>query len=104
MEVTLADQRVVFRPWRPTAGRVFSEVYAFDSETTLINEDSPWITPAYVIGAALNGQHGVFIPRNFVKAFFRAHRDIPVAMHNASFDLAVVQVLCGDWDLSLIHI
>lgn len=115
MIVSFGDNKFAFHPWQPEMGRVFAKGYSFDSETTLIDEQRPWISPAYVIGAAFGGKGGYFITRNHAGAFFKAHHDVPVVMHNAPFDLAIINVLAPTldiyswvdrnrvWDTQLLH-
>lgn len=98
-----------FEPWRPEQGHVFSNGFAFDSETTRIDEKHPWITPAYVFGAAFDGNRGFFLTRANTSEFFRVHANLPIAMHNAPFDLAVLGTLdpglgVYDWvENNLVH-
>ena len=99
MIVKFAEQSYAFGPWRPEMGRVFAAGYAFDSETALIDQERPWLTPPLVIGAAFGGDAGYFIPREQIAAFFDAHREVPVAMHNAPFDLAVIHLLAPSLDI-----
>ncbi len=99
MNVGFADQSYPFRPWQPSLGRVFAAGYAFDSETALIDQERPWLTPPLVIGAAFGGDAGYFISREQIDAFFDAHREVPVAMHNAPFDLAVIHLLAPALDI-----
>jgi hypothetical protein len=106
---------VSFVPWRPELGRVFLGTYALDCETTLIDDDSRWLTPAYVLGAACDGQRGYFIQRQHVAAFLEAHVGVPVIFHNAPFDLAVLKLVAPQvdpyeavdrnqvWDIQLLH-
>lgn len=121
MKVIFGNQSYCFRPWKPELGKVFSHGFSFDSETTLIDNERPWIAPAYVIGAAYgitadSGRaEGYFIRRNDVANFFDVHRDQLVVAHNASFDLAVVHTLAPEldiyswvernwvWDTQLLH-
>jgi DNA polymerase I-like protein with 3'-5' exonuclease and polymerase domains len=115
MKVTFDGKTYEFRPWKPAKGRVFTRTFSFDCETTLIDEAHPWITPAYVIGAAFDGKRGYFIRREDVAAFSKAHADVPVVMHNAAFDLAVIDLLAPKldiyekvekklaWDTQLLH-
>ncbi|VTU00920.1 dna-directed dna polymerase : Marine sediment metagenome DNA, contig: S01H1_L07108 (Fragment) OS=marine sediment metagenome GN=S01H1_16914 PE=4 SV=1: DNA_pol_A_exo1: DNA_pol_A [Gemmataceae bacterium] len=79
-----------FVPWRPAAGPVFGGPFAFDCETTLIDDNRPWLAPAYVIGAACDGERGVFVTRPYLAAFFAAHPANTVVFHNAAFDLDVI--------------
>ena len=46
--------------------------FAFDTETTLISDAQPWLTPAYVLGAAFDGQHGFFVQRQHLVAFLQS--------------------------------
>ena len=99
MIVTVAAKGSSFRPWSPLDGKVFASSFAFDCETTRIDEGRPWITPAYVLGAAHDGERGYFVRREHVADFFRAHEENRVILHNASFDLDVIHVLARDLDI-----
>jgi DNA polymerase I-like protein with 3'-5' exonuclease and polymerase domains len=88
-----------FRPWQPHLGRVFTGTFAFDCETKRIDDQHPWITPAYVLGAAFDGQRGYFLLREQVVAFFQIHHDLPVVFHSAPFDLAVLHTLAPELDV-----
>jgi len=90
MNIAFAHNSYDFVPWRPDLGRVFNDPFAFDSETALIDEKRPWLTPPYVLGAVCDGHRGFFLSRDHVAEFFGQHSDVPVAMHNAPFDLRVV--------------
>ena len=115
MKTTINDITFDFQPWRPEHGKVFDSAFAFDCETTRIDEQRPWISPAYVLGAAFDGTQGYFIRREHVAAFFTAHQGVAVVMHNGPFDLAVIGVLAPDldiyswvdqdlvWDTQLLH-
>ena len=115
MIISVTDKPVEFRPWRPTDGRVFETRFAFDCETALIDEARPWCTPPYVLGAASDGECGFLIQRQHVAAFFDQHREMPLVLHHAVFDLAVVDVVAPAldiytwvdrhqvWDTELLH-
>lgn len=115
MLVSLQEGRIEFTPWRPECGRVFSTAFAFDCETTLVDHNQPWSTPEYVLGAASDATRGWFICRDHVGEFFRVHEGVPVVMHHAVFDLAVLQRLVPEldaygwvgrdrvWDTQLLH-
>lgn len=115
MQVTLDQDSFEFRPWKPALGQVFAKPFAFDCETTLIDETHPWLVPAYVIGAAFDGKQGFFVQRADVAAFFQAHVRMPIVCHNAPFDLAVIRTLAPEldiyawvdaqkaWDTQLLH-
>jgi hypothetical protein len=89
MKIALGPQECTFRPWRPADGRIFDSC-ALDTETTLIDEERPALTPAYVLGAASDGKQGVFLPREHLLAFFSAHAQTRFIFHNAAFDLRVL--------------
>ena len=55
------------------------------------------LTPAYVLGAAFDGQRGYFIHRQHLAAFFVAHKDVIVVMHHAPFDLAVIDLVVSKY-------
>jgi len=116
VKITIKDSTFPFQPWRPAMGRVFATTYSFDSETTLIDNERPWLTPPYALGATFDGDRGYFIRREHAAAFFAAHREVPVVMHNAPFDLAVIDLVAGEvldiyewvdadliWDTQLLH-
>jgi len=90
MKIQFKDQEAEFVPWRPAMGQIFDQAFTFDCETTLIDPERPWITPAYVIGAAFDGQQGVYVPRERLSEFFAVHADSTVVFHNAAFDLDVI--------------
>lgn len=99
MIVNFESKSYTFQPWRPEMGRVFSSVFSFDIETTLIDDARHWVPPAYVIGAAFDGTKGYFVTRDHCPAFFEVHRDLQTVFHNANFDLAVVDVLAPELDI-----
>jgi hypothetical protein len=99
MKITVANTVIPFRPWRPENGCVFQGRFAFDTETTRIDEERPWLTPAYVIGAACDLKRGFFVLREHVAEFLRVHESIPIVMHRASFDLAVMNLLVPEFDV-----
>jgi hypothetical protein len=115
MQVTFGGGVYKFRPWRPSDGRVFDRTFAFDTETTLIDDERPWLTPAYVLGGAFDGRVGYFVPRDRVGAFLAAHSCVEIVMHNAPFDLAVLDTVApgagvydrldrdGVYDTQLMH-
>ncbi len=93
MDIMIAGTHVAFHPWNPRLGPVFDGVYAFDCETARIDETRPWITPPYVLGAASDGRRGYFITRQHAAAFLAAHEQVPMVLHHATFDLAVLHLL-----------
>jgi hypothetical protein len=115
MEITFGDGGYTFQPWRPEMGRVFDGIFAIDTETTRIDDSRPGRTPTYVLGAAFDGQNGVFLTREHLSAFLQIHRDVPIVFHNAAFDLAVIHALAPEidiysrvdqdhiWDTQLLH-
>ena len=116
LEITLGPYHCPFRPWTPNQGRVFNGLFAYDTETTRIDDDRPYLTPALVLATAYDGNRGVFIPRNLVRAFLEAHAGVGFIAHNAAFDLKVTQAVVGDhldiyarveadeiWDTMILH-
>jgi DNA polymerase I-like protein with 3'-5' exonuclease and polymerase domains len=116
MHIELRNQPFEFIPWTPELGHVFDQPYSFDTETTLIDDDHPWNTPGYVLGAVCDGRQGFFIQRQHVLPFLKAHPHVPIVFHNAPFDLAVLQLVVGPqidvyeaveqnlaWDTQLLH-
>ena len=115
MDIPFNDDSYPFAPWRPSLGQVFEKTYALDTETTPIDKEHPWITPAYVLGAVFDGNKGYFLQRKDAGAFLVAHENVCMVCHNAAFDLAVVNLLApeadvydlvernGVWDTQLFH-
>ncbi len=115
MDISFKDDRYRFVPWKPPMGQVFQKTYALDTETTLIDQERPWIIPAYVLGAVFDGDQGYFLQRANVAAFLRIHEHIPIVCHHAPFDLAVLQLVAPEvdvydlverhsvWDTQLLH-
>lgn len=95
MNITLGTTTVPFTFWTPAHGTVFDTIFSLDTETTLIDDNHPWITPAYVLGAACDGTTGYFITREHIAAFLKAHQGLPMSFHNAAFDLEVLQLVIG---------
>lgn len=91
MQIEILNRTLEFQPWDPSQGCVFDKAFAFDCETTLIDEKHPEVIPTYILGAACDGSRGVFILPKYLAEFFEAHRDTPFMLHNAPFDLAVIQ-------------
>jgi hypothetical protein len=99
LDIPFKNKTYPFVPWNPRAGRVMTRTFAFDTETTLIEDARPWLIPAYVLGAAFDGRTGVFVPRDRVAAFFKAHEGLPFVAHNAAFDLKVIKQVAPDLDI-----
>src|SRR3954467_14209046 len=95
MNIVLNRFACPFLPWRPADGKVFDSFRAFDTETTEIDKERPYLTPSYVLGAACDGERGVFIARENVLPFFQAPQTVPLICHNAAFDLRVTQAVLG---------
>jgi hypothetical protein len=96
LEITLGPYHCPFRPWTPHQGRVFDGMFAYDTETTLIDDDRPYLVPSLVLATACDGHRGVFVPRTHIPAFFDAHAGMSFIAHNATFDLKVTQAVLGD--------
>src|SRR4051812_48705043 len=95
MNILFGDLSIPFVPWRPELGQVFTDPFALDTETLLIDDNHPWITPAFVLAAACDGQHGYFLTKQHILPFLQAHADVPLVFHNAPFDLEVLQLVVG---------
>ncbi|WZO96108.1 DNA polymerase [Isosphaeraceae bacterium EP7] len=95
-DITLGRYSCPFREWTPAQGRVFDGLFAYDTETTRIDEDRPDLTPGLVLAAACDGNQGVLVPRAQVPAFFAAHAGQGFIAHSAAFDLKVTQPVLGD--------
>ena len=85
LQTTIGPYTCSFEPWAPSMGKIF-EVFAYDTETTDIDENHPENTPDFVIGTACDGERGVFLTRDTVLPFFKAHDDVAFVCHNAAFD------------------
>ena len=95
IDIALGPHRCSFRVWTPEQGRVFDGLFAYDAETTPIDEDRPYLVPSLVMAAACDGRSGVFVSRALVSAFFEAHAGLGFIAHNAAFDLKVTQAVLG---------
>ncbi|MBN9121887.1 MAG: hypothetical protein J0I06_22560 [Planctomycetes bacterium] len=94
---------------------MLARLAGFDCETTRIDDERPWLTPTFVLGAAFDGERGYFVSREHLAAFLRAHWDLPLVLHNAAFDLDVLAKQCLSvdvyaaveedriWDTFLLH-
>ena len=92
MDTTLGTFRCPFDFWHPSDGRLFDR-FAFDTETTDIDEERPYLTPCYILGAASDGRRGVFVSRDDLPPFFKAHQSAAIIYHNAAFDLKVINAV-----------
>ena len=99
MNVGFGEVSRSFRPWKPEQGRVFSGAFSFDSETTPLDPARPEATPDLVLAAVYDGQQGYLLRREHVADFLAAHADVPMVMHHAPFDLAVIHKLAPALDI-----
>jgi 3'-5' exonuclease len=95
-EVELGHHRCSFEEWTPDRGRILERFFAIDVETTKIDDENPQIVPAMVVASACDGRRGVFVSRQALPAFFEAHAGSALILHNAPFDLKVMQPILGD--------
>ena len=95
-EIKQEKTSVSSRYWSLADGRVFSCAYVLDTETTPINEYRPDLVPQMVIAGAYDGQSVYFLTADAIGDFLNLHQDLTVVMHNASFDLTVMQQAVGD--------
>jgi hypothetical protein len=89
--VTLGTAAVTFTEWLPGDAPLAGAIIAADTETTLIDDANPWMTPTLVLMQAYDGERGVFIAPENVPTFMAAHSTFYFAFHNAPFDLKVIQ-------------
>ena len=90
LSVTLGTTTVTFTEWLPGHAPLTGAVIAADTETTVIDDANPWMTPTLVLMQAFDGERGVFIAPENVPAFMAAHADCFFTFHNAAFDLRVI--------------
>jgi DNA polymerase I-like protein with 3'-5' exonuclease and polymerase domains len=96
LDITLGPYHCPFQAWTPDQGRVFDGLYAFDTETTVIADDRPYLTPSLVLATACDGQRGIFVTRDHILPFFKAHAGMGFVAHSSAFDLKVTQAVLGD--------
>ena len=96
IDIAMGPYGCPFRAWTPGQGRVFDGLFAYDTETTVIDDDRPYLVPSLVLATACDGHEGVFVPRDLIPAFFAAHAGMGFIAHNAAFDLKVTQAVLGD--------
>jgi|SRR5579862_64690 len=87
IEVTIGKTTVPFTVWRP--GSVLNGPYlALDTETEMI---TPGSVPRLVIASVTDGEQGYFVAQQHVAAFIQAHPNAIWLMHNAAFDIPVLE-------------
>ena len=62
MEIAINDITYPFQPWRPELGQVFRSPYSFDSETTLIDDERPWICTGLRPGCRIRRHQRLLYP------------------------------------------
>jgi hypothetical protein len=95
IDVALGPHACPFELWQPDQGRIFDGLYAYDTETTQIEEDRPQLVPALVLASACDGRRGVFVARPDLATFFAVHDGLGFIGHNLAFDLKVTQKVLG---------
>jgi len=89
IDCKVGSTNVSFDLWRP--GVILNgNLVAFDTETDLIVDGQ---VPNFVIASVTDGVQGFFIARQHLEAFFAVHHDKTFVLHNAAFDLAVLDKL-----------
>ncbi len=96
IDATLGKFSCRFEIWEPAKGKVFRDRFAVDTETTAIDADRPDRIPTLVLLVASDGERGVFVGPDSVVSFLDTHRDADLILHNAAFDLAVLQSCIGE--------
>ena len=91
LPVTLGTTTVTFTEWLPGHAPLSGAIIAADTETTVIDDANPWMTPTLVLMQAFDGERGVFIAPEHVPAFMAAHPDAFFVFHSGVFDLKVIQ-------------
>jgi hypothetical protein len=95
LEIQVDPYCCPFRVWTPEQGRVLTRLFAYDTETTAIVEGRPDQIPSLVLASAYDGNQGLFVGRQDIKAFFDAHATLGFIGHNLAFDLKVTQRALG---------
>ncbi|TWU33433.1 DNA polymerase I [Novipirellula aureliae] len=98
MNIEFKNKSFAFRPWRSEDGCVLRSPFAFDSETTLLDETRPQHVPTFVVGAAFDGNAGYFVHHSQLESFWNHHSTQDVIFHHACFDLGVIKKACARFD------
>ena len=62
IDIAMGPYGCPFRAWTPGQGRVFDGLFAYDTETTLIDDDRPYLVPSLVLATACDGHRGRLRP------------------------------------------
>lgn len=95
LDIQIPPFRCPFTTWTPACGRVLEGLFAYDTETTAIDDEHPENIPSLVLATACDGDRGLFIARRDLPAFFEAHAGQTLIGHNLAFDLKVTQRVLG---------
>ena len=87
IECKVGNISVPFDIWNP-ASKLQGHHVSLDTETAKIEAGR---VPALVIASATDGVHGFFIARQHLPEFIKAHANKTITLHNAAFDLAVME-------------
>lgn len=88
MKLTFNDKPYETCLWKPAVGKI-SDQLAYDSETELITLGQ---VPGFVIGQVYSGGSTIYFLRlQDLQAFFEIHAECTIIMHNAPFDISVVE-------------
>lgn len=96
IDVTLGKYLCRFEIWEPSKGKVFKDRVALDTETTEIDSARPDRVPELVLLVACDGDRGYFVAARDVARFLEVHPKTELILHNAAFDLAVIQQCIAD--------
>lgn len=99
IELTMNEHSVRFDFWDEDRSEPLASPVAIDFETTLIDTNRPWLTPALVAGGATDGKQGYIFGRDTVASFLAAHGSADLVFHNAPFDLAVIDCCVPEADI-----
>lgn len=101
MALEVFNETIPCKYWEPEDGVVFQGGYALDTETCRIDEKRPWLTPPFVVAAVYDGQRAFFLTRKTLAEFFRANWHLSIIMHNAAFDLKVMDMVLRGSSLNI---
>lgn len=97
LQFAIGEEHAEARLYRPADGQVFPSLFAFDTETEMI-DDEGWDSPELALATASDGQTHILIHPDDLAAFVLAHQRQHVVCHNVAFDFWVVHKHLVDQD------